>query len=179
MLAGKMKLSTFLTVIVVGGVCGATGFGFATFTMKPDAPPPAVVALPSVPPALPVADAPPPSALPGPEGLAQDALNAVAGATAPAGARDIDVMLLTYVGKDLGTDKLKDVSAGKPWKMNVYQDAGKTTANRVKVDLDRDEKWDEKFSFSDGEIKRQVAPADDEAYTLEYRWDGQAWAQGG
>jgi hypothetical protein len=174
MLAGKMKLSTFLSVLVVGGVCGAAGFAFATFTMEPAAPPPAIAATPPVVvPALPAS--PPPSAVPGPEALAVDALNAVA---AP-GARDIDTTLLTYLGKDLGADKLKDVGAGKPWKMNVYQDAGKTTANRAKVDIDRDEKWDEKFTFTDGGIKRQVAPADDEAYTVEYHWDGQGWAAGG
>jgi hypothetical protein len=51
--------------------------------------------------------------------------------------------------------------------------------NRLKVDLDRDEKWDEKWTFaSDGGtdgVKRQVAPNDDEAYTEEYRLDGERW----
>lgn len=111
MFAGKMKLTTLLTALVVGGVCGVAGFAFATCTMAPEA-------------------------------------------------------VLT-----------KAVSKGKPFKVNVYQDAGAPTANRVEVDLDRewDEKWDEKFTFEDGTITRKVAPADDEVYTQSYRWDGKEW----
>ncbi|MBK9967379.1 MAG: hypothetical protein IPP07_21885 [Holophagales bacterium] len=63
--------------------------------------------------------------------------------------------------------------------MNLYQDAGQPRVNRLKIDLDRDEKWDEKWTFVTGGgreiVKRQVAPNDDEVYTLEFLLDGERW----
>jgi hypothetical protein len=100
-------------------------------------------------------------------------------AAAPADAREVDKVVLSYVGKPIGADKLKDVTKGKPFKVNVYQDGGSPTANRAKVDLDRDDKWDEKFTFEDGTITRDVAPADDESYTEHLRWDGHGWVTAG
>ncbi|MES2639273.1 MAG: hypothetical protein V4850_07305 [Myxococcota bacterium] len=169
-----MRLTTFLTALVVGGVCGVAGFAFATYTMEPAPPPQATLSLTPV---APVPAEPTPTA-------AVDAVPEVppaAAAAAPTahGTREIDITVFSYVGRDIGSDKLKDVSKGKPFKVNVYQDPGSPTANRVKVDLDRDEKWDEKFTFKDGTITRDVAPADDEAYTVSYRWDGKEWVAGG
>lgn len=164
MFAGKMKLTTFLTVLVVGGVCGTAGFAAATFSMTralPDA-----ATLPAPAPAEAVATLPvaTPDAAPPP--------------AAPAGARELDTIVLGYIGRDIGTDKLKDVTRGKPFKVNVYQDAGSPTVNRLKVDLDRDDKWDEKYTFKDGTVTRDLAPADDEVYTISYRWSGTHWAAG-
>jgi hypothetical protein len=177
MFAGKMRLTTFLTALVVGGVCGIAGFAFATYTMEPAPPPEATLSLTPV---APVPTEPTPTAAV--DAAAVDAVTeapaAVPTATAH-GTREIDILVFGYVGRDIGSDKLKDVSKGKPFKVNVYQDAGSPTANRVKVDLDRDEKWDEKFTFKDGTITRDVAPADDEAYTVSYRWDGKEWVAGG
>jgi hypothetical protein len=125
---------------------------------------PAALAAPVVP--VPIA-APPAAAPPAPE------LPAV-----PSTARAVDDVVLSYLGKKaLAGDKLKDVTAGRPYKVNLYQDAGQAKANRAKVDLDRDEKWDEKFTFKGGEVERQVAPADDEAYTETYRWAGSDWVK--
>lgn len=90
-------------------------------------------------------------------------------------ARPVDTEVMTYKGRNLGTDKLKDVSKGKAYKINVYQEAGETSANRAKVDLDRDDKWDEKITFKAGEIVREVAPADDEHYTESWVWTGSGW----
>jgi hypothetical protein len=92
-----------------------------------------------------------------------------------AGGRPVDADVMTWRGKDLGTDKKKDVTSGKPYKVNVYQDAGSTTANRAKIDLDRDDKWDEKITFEPTRITREVAPADDEQYTETWHWDGAGW----
>jgi len=87
--------------------------------------------------------------------------------------------MLRFVGRDLHTAKMKDVTQGKAWKVNVYQDAGHTSANRAKLDLDRDDHWDEKWSFEDdGTILREVAPQDDEQYTQRLVWDGARWTQG-
>ena len=94
------------------------------------------------------------------------------------GMRPEDVTALEYRGRDIGSDKLKDVSKGRSFKVNVYQDAGHTTANRVKIDLDRDDKWDEKIDFKPEGVIRQVAPNDDENYTQTYRLIDGAWVQG-
>ena len=91
--------------------------------------------------------------------------------------READRVALSYIGKDIGTDKLKDVTKGKPFKVNVYQDAGNTSANRAKLDLDRDDKWDEKLTFEPEKITREVAPADDENYTETWHWDGSTWVK--
>ncbi len=75
----------------------------------------------------------------------------------------------------IGGDKAKDVFPGKPYKVDAYKDEGKTGISRVKVDLDRDGKWDEKWDFDGDKVKRKVAPADDENYQLELRLDGDHW----
>ena len=84
-------------------------------------------------------------------------------------------LLRDWAGKDLGTKKKKDVSAGKPWKINLYQDAGHRTVSRAKVDLDRDtpdSKWDEKWTFADGVITRKRSTRDDDTYDIEETFDG-------
>lgn len=96
---------------------------------------------------------------------------------AATGGREVDTVVLGYQGKNIGSDKLKDVTPGKPYKVNVYQDAGSGSANRAKIDLDRDDKWDEKITFASDGVSREVAPADDEVYSESYRWDGKAWAK--
>lgn len=80
-----------------------------------------------------------------------------------------------FLGKDLGTKKKKDVSKGRAFKINVYQDDGNPTANRLKIDLDRDDRWDEKWTFDGDTVSRKVAPADDEQYSVEQVWTGSAW----
>ncbi|MCK6524655.1 hypothetical protein L6R49_24880, partial [Myxococcota bacterium] len=94
------------------------------------------------------------------------------------GMRAEDSVALQYLGRDIGSDKLKDVSKGRTFKVNVYQDAGHKTANRVKIDLDRDDKWDEKIDFKPEGVLRQVAPNDDEKYTKTYRLVDGAWVEG-
>ncbi len=72
-------------------------------------------------------------------------------------------------------EKSKDVFNSETYKVDAYHDAGKIGMNRLKVDLDRDGKWDEKWDFDGAEVKRHVAPADDESYTREYRLAEGAW----
>jgi len=91
----------------------------------------------------------------------------------------VKTLLLDWRGTALGVKKKKDVTTGRPYKINVYQDAGEPTVNRAKVDLDRDDAWDEKWTFgADGAITRKVAPADDENYSQEEAWDGEQWVGG-
>ena len=75
-------------------------------------------------------------------------------------------------------DRLTDVTEGRPYRVDVYQDAGHATANRADVDLDRDEQCDEKVTFEPGGMIRVVASADDERYDLSFTWDGARWVPG-
>lgn len=171
MLAGDMKLKTFLTIggcglltvgALAGGVVVLAGGGLlATREVAPSTP--VIVALPT-----PVAS-PTPVARPAPMALPDPASAPTAAAVT---GREVDVVALGYEGKNIGTDKLKDVTTGRAFKVNVYQDAGESTVNRLKIDLDRDDKWDEKITFKPDEISRDVAPADDEKYTEHYVWNG-------
>jgi hypothetical protein len=86
----------------------------------------------------------------------------------------VDLALLKWQGKDLGTKKIKDATKGQPFKINVYQDDGETSANRAKIDLDRDDKWDVKVTFEQPP-SRQVSPDDNEDYSVTQIWNGKGW----
>jgi hypothetical protein len=92
--------------------------------------------------------------------------------------RAMDTRILERATRPISGDKVKDAFPGESWKVNLYRDVGHAGVNRLKIDLDRDEKWDEKWSFESGdrqEVKRQVAPNDDEGYTLEFRLRNNRW----
>ena len=72
-------------------------------------------------------------------------------------------------------EKIKDATKAQPFKINLYADNGARAFNRAKVDLDRDDKWDESWTFKDGTVEKQVAPADDENYTEVYVLKDGAW----
>lgn len=108
------------------------------------------------------------------ERVARQAASDSQGASAaPSGGpslRPVDTDILELL-KRPAQEKIKDGARGKPWKVNVYSD-DRRRFNRVKVDLDRDEKWDESWTVKpDGAIERKVAPADDERYTQTLRLD--------
>lgn len=159
-LAGRMRLNTFLAMLVAGiAVCGAGWLIFgsvlgAIFWPEPD---------------IPDAPQPPPTVETSPE-------TTPSSTPAPASSSDShEVVVMSFAGKDLGSSKRKDVTSGRAFKINVYQDDGNSTANRAKVDLDRDDKWDEKWTIDGASISRQVAPSDDESYSVEQTWSGTAW----
>jgi hypothetical protein len=75
-------------------------------------------------------------------------------------------------------DKIKDAFPKERFKVNVYRDGSSSTWTRLKLDLDRDEKDDEKWTLSAGQPdKRQVSTRDDEQYDREYRWRGGQWVE--
>ena len=161
MFAGRMRLRTFLILATVSSViCGAGVVLLAgsSLVLLAESPPPA--APPVAAPLVPV-----PVTLPAP------------GAPSTSSARPWDSLILARKGTNLGTDKIKDASEGSRYKVNLYQDAGSSTMNRAKVDYDRDEKWDEKWTFApDGGVERQVAPNDDENYTETWIYRDGSWS---
>lgn len=98
-------------------------------------------------------------------GAADPAAGAPAqGAGGPSELRPVDELMLSLLSRPVQT-KIKDASKGRPFKINLYSDGG-SRFERAKVDLDRDDRWDEKWTFAaDGAVSRQVSPADDESYS--------------
>jgi hypothetical protein len=109
-----------------------------------------------------------------PAALATDPAPAVAAAAS--GGRPVDDAVLRAL-QGPAQEKIKDATSGTPYKINLYSD-DRVRWNRVKIDLDRDEKWDEKWTIAaDGAIEREVAPADDEVYSETYARSGDAWVR--
>jgi hypothetical protein len=96
----------------------------------------------------------------------------------PSALRALDRKLLDRVQAGFPGDKVKDAFTSERYKVNLYKEAGVV---RAKVDLDRDEKWDEKWDFEtkDGQevVKRRVASKDDESYDVEYRLREGRWVE--
>ncbi len=172
MLAGRMKQKTFLSIVGAGAIAAITGGYFAcnsgpqsetTAAAPTDESAEEPVALKSPTPPEPVA-ARTPAVAPQP-----------AAATNGPSERPADQAVMRFFNKNLGSKKRKDVSSGQPFKINVYQDAGESAANRAKIDLDRDGKWDEKWTFKGSEISRKVSTQDDDNYDKKYVWQKGAW----
>ena len=195
MFAGEMKLKHFLGLAGLGGVVAVAGLGLGWWSSAEDraadleasaeATQRHMDALPDV---LPVQEVPveavaapevPTEEIEEPAEVALEAVATAADPPAPSG-RPVDQEVLSWVGRDLGSKKKKDVTKGRAYKVNVYQDDGHATANRAKVDLDRDDRWDEKITFhDDGTVSRKVSPGDDEDYTETSHWSGTEWVAGG
>lgn len=176
-----MRYTTFRNLVLAGAVgVGAVGV-YAVARNRP-APAPEPAAPKAAPakqapvPAVPASTAPQPAAA---------AVSAVPASAAPATTaegeplRPMDREILDRVAKGISGDKAKDAVPGRPWKVNLYRDPGDAGVSRAKIDLNRNERWEEKWTFESkggqSVVKRQVAPADDEKYTVEYRLDGDHW----
>jgi hypothetical protein len=158
MLAGRMKLKYFLALVSAFGLAGVFLLAKACKSQEPPPKPTEVVKpLPQVPPPEPRTPEQP-----------RPASNEM-----PARAYDAEV--IAWSKKSISGDKQKDVSKGKSYKINVYKEPGHATVNRAKVDINRNDKWDEKYTFEESTITLEVAPADDEQYTKTYHWTGSAW----
>lgn len=197
-----MKYTTFRNIIVAGGLVSVVGAGLFFMRSRPGQTQP--VAPVSTPAAL---TAPEPvrppverQALPSqiPSAAAQVPAQVPAPAprapvpAAPAKAlkstdgkektplRPMDDELLRLAGSRVTGDKVKDAIPGRSYKINLYVEGGRVV--RAKVDLNRNEKWDEKWSFEiEGGapvVKRQVSPMDDDTnYPLKYRILNGAWVK--
>ncbi|HEY5944989.1 MAG TPA: hypothetical protein VIV40_05830 [Kofleriaceae bacterium] len=160
MLAGRIKLRSFLAIIVGIACAGVFLLVKACKSSEPPPKPQDVVQKPALP------EPPPPK---------PDIVEPQPTAATELAARSYDAEVIAWSKKSISGDKQKDVSKSKPYKINVYKEAGHSTVNRAKVDINRNDKWDEKYTFEDGKVTLEVAPADDEQYTKTYHWTGTAW----
>ncbi|MFN7975357.1 MAG: hypothetical protein U0166_23890, partial [Acidobacteriota bacterium] len=90
--------------------------------------------------------------------------------------------ILDRAAQNISGDKVKDAFPGEYYKVNLYRDAGEAKVNRLKIDLDRDDRFDEKWTFLPAgpadQVKRQVSPQDDDtSYTVEYMLRAERWVQ--
>jgi len=133
-----MKYKTF-RFLVISGVVVAGIAGYALLGSSTEPTPAAAVQAASVEPTTPTGQ---PALAPAPE---------------QAPIVDYRSFLLSRLGRPASGDKLKDAFPG-PTKVNVYAKNG--IWDRAKVDLDRDDKWDEKWWLKDGKIMREVSGDD-------------------
>ncbi len=189
-----MKYNTFRNTLLAGGALALVGgFLYAT-TFKPA--PKVTVSSPvvSVPDTLPVNSEKAPQTTAGnigartagadvptsrplvapPEVSKQQASGKI---KTPLRELDRELLKIATQAQAAKASKGKDVFPDRPYKVNLYVEEGRVV--RAKVDLNRNNKWDEKWSFEpDGDIKRQVSPEDDDTnYTLNYKVAGDSWVQ--
>lgn len=159
-----MKYKTFRNLMIIFGAVVLIGScSFCTYLYK-SAPSPSRVAEVSP---QPIVEHQPVSAPVSTPNV--DALN---------GLRRIDQKVLEAVRRPVSGDKIKDAFPSESFKINVYRDEGEASWNRVKVDYNRNEKWDEKWEFVAGQpSKRMVASKDDEKYDEVYRWVDGKWVK--
>jgi hypothetical protein len=174
-----MKLSHFLVLAVL--VAGGGIFGLAQACKSGDVPAPTGDTARSAPSPRPKPPTPTPTPTPTPSNDPSDSTSTPGTAT-PSGnsdlaARSYDAEVIAWSKRSIGGDKMKDATKGKSWKLNLYKDAGFSTVNRAKVDIDRDDKFDEKYTFETTKITLQCAPNDDESYTETYHWNGIGWTK--
>jgi len=70
------------------------------------------------------------------------------------------------------SDKIKDLKAGNGPKINLYDDDKNGTWDRAKVDRDRDDTWDEKWTVKGGTVERAV-----DKTGVVYVLDGERWVE--
>ena len=96
--------------------------------------------------------------------------------------RPLDTKIMALVQKGISGSKLKDAFPSDRAKVSLYRDAGHPDVNRIKVDLDRDDRWDEKWTIERDasgrdKIKRMISPRDDDNHTIERRLLGGVWVK--
>lgn len=173
MLAGRMKLKHFLvlaTLVAAGGI-----FGLTQACKSDDVPPPSTTTSSEPPPRPPTPTPPLPTGTTTPPVESTTPTEPPTPSDLP--ARSYDAEVIAWSKRSISGDKMKDATKGKSYKVNLYKDAGKTTVNRAKVDVNRNNKWDEKFTFETTKITLKRAPADDENYTETYHWNGSGWTK--
>ena len=152
-----MKYKTFINLITVGGVTGLLGVcGLSSCLLSRDSPSKTQNA--------PVATSTP-------------AATPVQQST---GTRTADQAVVEFLNRQPNAtgEKIKDAFPRESFKVNIYRDGSSPTWTRLKIDLDRDEKDDEKWTLANGQPdKRQVSTRDDGNYDREYRWRGAQWVE--
>lgn len=98
----------------------------------------------------------------------------IAKAANQSGESRYDAYLLTALGMPaLAGAPTQDTLGTQGPRVDLAHESGKWSA--AMVDLDRDGSWDEKWSVSEGTVKRQVSTADNNTYDKEVHFIGGVW----
>ena len=62
-------------------------------------------------------------------------------------------------------EKVKDALSGYPWKVNLYEETGDNQYDRLKIDKNRDDRWDDSWTFKGGRWEKEGG----------YAWTGSGW----
>lgn len=178
-----MKYRTFRNLVVLGGVTVLTGLCGTCLYLAGDSPSNRSSEATGVTASRPAdgtgggravtaVNVQPPSGVNG----GSRAANAISPVQLQTGQRREDQLILNFLATHPATtDKVKDAFPGESFKVNFYSDGG-SKWTRLKIDLNRDGRDDEKWELKDGQpAKRRVSTRDDEQYDREYRWSNAQW----
>lgn len=92
------------------------------------------------------------------------------------GLRSVDLKIASKLALPITEDKIKDAFPTEPYKVNFIREGSDKSWSRIKIDLNRNDKWDEKWDLADGKLlKRQVSSKDDENYDQTFIWKDSKW----
>lgn len=90
--------------------------------------------------------------------------------------RDFDRKIFDLLGKPAGWDKLKDALPGSGIHVALYSDPPSNIPTRVKIDRNKNDRWDEKWEVDGTTVtKRLVSSKDDENYDQVWKLAGDIW----
>ncbi len=105
------------------------------------------------------------------EAAASDPPLAVAAKAAPAaGKRDPTQAIVAALRRPATGKKQKDLFGGAGPKVNLYDDDGDGRWDRAKVDLDRDDSWDERYTVKGAAIGRKITASGERLVLLNGGW---------
>jgi hypothetical protein len=95
----------------------------------------------------------------------------------PIDLRDLDRQILGVVAAPANIQGrvARDITSGKPMRVQVFKNYNQTAVERVQIDFDRDDQWDEKWSVRGQEVSRAVSPKDDGKYSERYALKNGKW----
>jgi hypothetical protein len=163
-----MRFKTFRTILIGGVAVAGIGGLLAVSTCCKSEPKTDTAAKPT--------ETAKPTATPTPTPIPTPIPTLTQPSDEPIALRPEDQKIIDLFNKPATSDKLKDAVPGA-WKVNIYRENGAAKFNRAKIDLNKNEKWDEKWSMDGDVLKRQVAPYDDENYTIEYLLKDGKWVR--
>lgn len=88
--------------------------------------------------------------------------------------RPVDEAAMSALERPLPSAIVEDASPGRPFRVRLARAADPATPGTLTIDLDRDGRFDEKWTLSTP-IARDVSPADDEQYTEHTVWSDRGW----
>ena len=89
-----------------------------------------------------------------------------------------EIWLLTQQGRTLRLPLERDAREGVSWYVDLYQEDGASTITGAHLDLDRDGRADQRWTYEGEErVLREVSSGDDELYDQVWEWSDEGWRE--